>query len=59
MDKLKVASFFCGCGGTDVGLLGDFFYQGKYYSTNKMEIVYANDIDANACTIFENNPWVK
>ena len=55
MDKLKVASFFCGCGGTDVGLLGDFFYQGKYYSTNKMEIVYANDIDANACTIFENN----
>ena len=40
MDKLKVASFFCGCGGTDVGLLGDFFYQGKYYSTNKMEIVY-------------------
>lgn len=59
MDKLKVASFFCGCGGTDVGLLGDFFYQGKYYSTNKMEIVYANDIDANACTIFENNFNIK
>ena len=59
MDKLKVASFFCGCGGTDVGLLGDFVYQGKYYSTNKMEIVYANDIDANACTIFENNFNIK
>lgn len=55
MGKLKVASFFCGCGGTDVGLLGDFVYQGKYYASNKMEIVYANDIDPNACAIFEKN----
>lgn len=55
MGKLKVASFFCGCGGTDVGLLGDFVYQGKHYASNKMEIVYANDIDPNACAIFEKN----
>ena len=55
MGKLRVASFFCGCGGTDVGLLGDFIYQGKNYSSNKMEIVYANDIDPNACAIFEKN----
>ena len=27
MEKLKVASLFCGCGGTDVGILGDFDYQ--------------------------------
>ena len=26
MEKLKVASLFCGCGGTDVGILGDFDY---------------------------------
>ncbi len=55
MDKLKVASFFCGCGGTDVGLLGGFDFQGKRYESNNMEIVYANDIDPNACAIFEKN----
>lgn len=55
MGKLKVASFFCGCGGTDVGLLGNFDFLGKHYSSNKMEIVYANDIDDNACDIFRMN----
>ena len=55
MEKLKVASLFCGCGGTDVGLLGDFDFLGKHYESNGMEIVYANDIDDNACNIFKEN----
>ena len=55
MDKLKVASLFCGCGGTDVGLLGGFDFLGKNYPNNPIEIVYANDIDDNACRIFEEN----
>lgn len=55
MEKLKVASLFCGCGGTDVGLLGGFDFLGKYYNSNSMEIVYANDIDDNACKIFKEN----
>lgn len=59
MDKLKVASFFCGCGGTDVGMLGNFFYQKKYYPSNEMEIVYANDIDISASAIFEKNFGIK
>ena len=59
MDKLKVASLFCGCGGTDMGLLGDFSFLGKHYPNNNMEIVYANDIDDNACKIFENNFGIK
>lgn len=59
MDKLKVASLFCGCGGTDVGLLGGFDFLGKKYDTNNMEIVYANDIDDNACNIFEENFGIK
>lgn len=59
MEKLKVASLFCGCGGTDVGLLGNFDFLGKHYSTNNMEIVYANDIDDNACRIFEENFGIK
>ena len=59
MDKLKVASLFCGCGGTDVGLLGDFTFLDKYYPSNNMEIVYANDIDDNACRLFEENFRIK
>ena len=59
MAKLKVASLFCGCGGTDVGLLGNFDFLGKHYGSNNMEIVYANDIDDNACKIFEENLGLK
>lgn len=55
MEKLKVASLFCGCGGTDVGLLGDFEFLGNHYASNDLEIVYANDIDDNACSIFKEN----
>ncbi|MCI9384584.1 MAG: DNA (cytosine-5-)-methyltransferase [Lachnospiraceae bacterium] len=55
MEKLKVASLFCGCGGTDVGLVGGFDFLGKHYNSNDMEIVYANDIDDNACNIFREN----
>lgn len=59
MGKLKVASLFCGCGGTDVGLLGGFDFLSKHYAKNSLEIVYANDIDENACAIFERNFGIK
>lgn len=55
MENLKVASLFCGCGGTDVGLLGGFDFLGEAYAKNPMEIVYANDIEESACRIFEDN----
>lgn len=55
MEKLKAVSLFCGCGGTDVGLLGGFDFLGKHYSENQIDIVYANDIDDNACNIFKEN----
>jgi len=59
MERLKVASLFCGCGGTDLGLLGGFLFNGKRYSKNNLELVYANDIDDNACKIFEENFKLK
>lgn len=59
MGKLKAASLFCGCGGTDVGLIGDFNFLGQQYEKNDIEIVYANDIDDNACEIFERNFGIK
>ena len=43
--KLKVASLFCGCGGTDVGMQGDFDYLGNHYASNDIEIVYENDFE--------------
>ena len=53
--KLKVASLFCGCGGTDVGMQGGFDYLGKHYASNNVQIVYANDIEKAACKIFADN----
>ena len=55
MENLKVASLFCGWGGTDVGLLGGFDFLGDNYAKNPMKIVYANDIEESACRIFEEN----
>lgn len=55
MENLKVASLFCGCGGTDVGLLGGFDFLGDNYAKNPMKIVYANDIEESACRIFKEN----
>lgn len=46
---------FCGCGGTDLGLIGDFLFLDQYYDKNPVEIVYANDIDVNACRLFQEN----
>ena len=59
MAKLKVASLFCGCGGTDVGMVGGFDFLGKHYAKNDVEIVYANDFEKSACNIFEANFGLK
>lgn len=59
MEKLRVASLFCGCGGTDVGMDGGFKFLGKEYEKNPVKIVYANDIEPSACKIFEENFGIK
>lgn len=56
---MNVLDLFCGCGGTDVGLLGEFEFLDKKYPKNNIEIVFANDIDVNACAIFEHNFKIK
>ncbi len=52
---LKVASFFCGCGGADLGLLGDFQYLEKKYDKLDTEIVYAVDFDKFAVETYNAN----
>ena len=53
--KYKVLDLFCGCGGTDIGMIGGFDFLGKHYKSNDIEVVYANDIEPSACQLFEYN----
>ena len=55
MARLKVASFFCGCGGMDLGLLGNFDYMDKKYSKLNYEIVYAVDNDPYCTQMYNLN----
>ena len=55
MDRIKVVSLFCGCGGTDVGVLGGFKFNNRYYDEIYSKIVYANDFEKTACDIFDAN----
>ena len=55
MERIKVASLFCGCGGMDLGVLGGFTYLGKEYSKNPFEIVYAVDFDEYCTKIYNEN----
>lgn len=51
----KVASLFCGCGGSDMGLLGGFDYLGQEYKRLDFEIVYALDFDKWAVDTYNKN----
>lgn len=51
----KVASLFCGCGGSDLGLLGGFHYLGKDYKKLDFDIVYALDFDKYAVDTYNKN----
>ncbi len=55
MEKIKVASLFCGCGGMDLGVLGGFSFLGKEYPKNPFEIVYAVDFDEYCTKIYNEN----
>lgn len=55
MKKYKVISLFCGCGGLDCGFKGGFNYLGKNYSKLPIDIVFANDIDKQACATYDYN----
>lgn len=59
MRNYRVASLFSGCGGTDLGMIGGFWFGGKFYDSNPAEICYANDNDSSACEIFNENFIVR
>ncbi len=53
--RLKVASLFCGCGGSDLGMIGGFTYLGKEYKRLAFDIVYAADLDQKAIETYNAN----
>lgn len=55
MEKIKVASLFCGCGGMDLGVIGGFSFLGKDYKKNPFEIVYSVDNDPYCTQIYNEN----
>ena len=55
MEKIKVVSLFCGCGGMDLGVLGGFSFLGKEYEANPFEIVYSVDFDEYCSKIYNEN----
>ncbi|HMT76094.1 MAG TPA: DNA (cytosine-5-)-methyltransferase [Saprospiraceae bacterium] len=54
-NKIKVASFFCGCGGSDLGILGDFKFLKEHYAPLPFEISYALDFDKYAVETYNAN----
>lgn len=59
MERLKVASLFAGCGGTDVGVQGGFSFCGHSYAALPTRLVYANDFEPGACDMFDENFRVR
>lgn len=55
MPRVKVASLFCGCGGSDLGLIGGFEFIGRRYQRLNYEIAYALDFDSYAVETYNAN----
>lgn len=51
----EIVSMFTGCGGLDLGFLGDFTFLGKYYPRLHNRIIWANDNNRTACDTYSNN----
>lgn len=53
--KWTVASLFSGCGGLDLGFVGGFNFLGTAYSEQPFNIVWANEINPEACKTYRCN----
>lgn len=50
----SVISLFSGCGGLDLGFIGNFEFLEKRYPQNSFKVIWANDIDEPSCQTFAN-----
>ena len=51
----SVVSLFSGCGGMDIGFLGDFFFGENHYHRLPFDVVWANDLNQSACDTYAAN----
>lgn len=51
----KVASIFSGCGGADLGMVGNFVFNGNQYDMLPFKLVYASDINDKALNTHKLN----
>lgn len=54
-NSFNILSLFSGAGGLDLGFRGGFDYLNKTYKKHNFNLVFANDIDKNACETFRMN----
>lgn len=54
-NPIRAVSFFSGCGGLDLGILGGFKYLGELYPALPFEIIAAYDNDARAVDTYKLN----
>jgi DNA (cytosine-5)-methyltransferase 1 len=52
---LKVASLFSGCGGLDLGFVGNFDFRNRHFGSTRFKITYSNDIDSAAEHVYNAN----
>jgi DNA (cytosine-5)-methyltransferase 1 len=53
--RFSIISLFSGCGGMDLGFLGGFEFLGRNYENLPFHILWANDINAEACRTYRKN----
>lgn len=53
--SFNVLSLFSGCGGMDLGFVGDFEFLGDKYEKNPFQLIFANDIFKQATEVYESN----
>ncbi|MDR0764432.1 MAG: DNA cytosine methyltransferase [Synergistaceae bacterium] len=52
---ITVVSLFSGCGGMDLGFVGDFEFLGQRYNRAGFNIIWANEISPAACKTYKAN----
>ena len=55
MKAYKLISFFCGCGGLDLGFRGGFSFNGKAYRSLPFRIMHAYDSDQKCVETYKEN----
>lgn len=53
--QFSVVSLFSGCGGMDLGFLGGFEFLERHYPKLPFQIVWANDLNGEACRTYRKN----